>query len=51
MSYNNIINVSELTVLQMEKIEELTLYILQLNERVKQLENENKKLKEGTSKK
>ena len=32
--------------LQMEKIEELTLYLLEMNERLNALEQENKELKE-----
>lgn len=39
------IDVGEMQRLQMEKIEELTLYILQLDERVNKLENENNTLK------
>lgn len=39
------INVSEMSVKHMEKIEELTLYILQINKRLEQVEKENKRLK------
>ena len=39
------IDVSEMSVKQMEKIEELTLYLLQINKRLEQLEKENKQLK------
>lgn len=41
-------NVGELQVKQMEKIEELTLYILEMNKRLEKLEAENAKLKEQT---
>ncbi len=39
-------NIGELQVKQMEKIEELTLYILEMNKRLEKLEAENKLLKE-----
>lgn len=39
-------NIGELQVKQMEKIEELTLYILEMNKRLEKLEVENKVLKE-----
>ncbi|KAB2859499.1 MAG: hypothetical protein F9K09_01745 [Flavobacteriales bacterium] len=42
----NGLNVSEIQVKQMEKIEELTLYILELNKRLEKLEKENTSLKE-----
>ncbi|MBX2959016.1 MAG: hypothetical protein KF732_03575 [Flavobacteriales bacterium] len=42
----NGLNVSEIQVKQMEKIEELTLYILELNKRLEKLEKENASLKE-----
>ena len=41
----NGIGLGQLSVIQMEKIEELTLYLIQLNNRVKQLEQENKELR------
>jgi len=40
------LNVGEMQVVQMEKIEELTLYLIQLNDRLKFLEAENLQLKE-----
>ena len=46
----NGLNVGELSVLQMEKIEELTLYLLQLNQRLEVLELENEGLKKGLGK-
>lgn len=42
---NNGIGLGDLSHKQMEKIEELTLYILQLDERIQKLEQENKNLK------
>ncbi|MCL4856568.1 MAG: hypothetical protein KJZ55_04725, partial [Flavobacteriales bacterium] len=42
----NGLNVSEIQLKQMEKIEELTLYILELNKRLEKLEKENTSLKE-----
>lgn len=42
----NGIGLGELGILQMEKIEELTLYLLQINERLEKVEAENKALKE-----
>lgn len=42
----NGLNVSEIQLKQMEKIEELTLYILELNKRLEKLEKENTLLKE-----
>jgi hypothetical protein len=42
---NNGIGLGDLSHKQMEKIEELTLYILQLDDRLKKLEKENKVLK------
>ena len=42
----NGMNVGEMQVKQMEKIEELTLYLIQINERMKVLEEENKKLQQ-----
>ncbi len=44
---NNNIGIGELQVKLLEKVEELTLYIIQLNERVKTLEVENAKLKDS----
>ena len=41
------LGLGKLTKLQMEKIEELTLYIIEMNERIEKLEEENKELKEG----
>ncbi len=46
----NGIGLGDLSHKQMEKIEELTLYILQMNERLNKLEEENKKLKAEISK-
>ncbi len=46
----NGIGLGDLQVRELEKIEELTLYILQLNERLEKLEKENAELKETTSK-
>lgn len=45
------IGLGDLALKQMEKIEELSLYILQLDERVQKLEQENIRLKEQLSKK
>lgn len=39
------IDVSEMSVKHMEKIEELTLYLLQINKRLEQVEKENEQLK------
>ena len=47
----NGLDVGELSVLQMEKIEELTLYLLHINERVKKLEKEKEQLKQVLEKK
>ncbi len=41
---SNEIGLGEMTRLQQEKIEELTLYLLQMDERMKQLEEKNKQL-------
>ena len=38
-------NIGDISVLQMEKIEELTLYLLEMNERLKRLEEANQQLK------
>jgi len=46
----NGIGVGELNLMQMKKIEELTLYVLQLHERLLELEAENAKLKEKQTK-
>lgn len=46
----NGIGLGELTRLQMEKIEEMMLYILELHERVEQLEEENEQLRGEQSK-
>lgn len=43
----NGLSLGEMQVKQMEKIEELTLYILELNKRLSALEQENKSLKES----
>jgi hypothetical protein len=43
----NGLSIGEMQVKQMEKIEELTLYILELNNRLTSLEEENKNLKEN----
>lgn len=45
----NGISVSETSKVQMEKIEELTLYMLQLDEKIKKLEQENETLKKTIS--
>lgn len=42
---NNGVGLGELVLLQMEKIEELTLYMLEMNKKIKALEAENQKLK------
>ena len=39
------LGLGELNIKQTEKIEELTLYILQINERLEKLEKENQELK------
>ena len=44
------IDVSEMSVKHMEKIEELTLYLLQMNKRLEQVEKENKRLKKALKK-
>lgn len=41
----NGIGLGDLVHKQMEKIEELTLYVIELNKKVEKLEKENKKLK------
>lgn len=46
----NGMSVSETTAQQQKTIEEMMLYIIQLNERLKALEEENQKLKEGQPK-
>ena len=43
----NGLSIGEMQAKQMEKIEELTLYILELNKRLSSLEKENKNLKEN----
>lgn len=40
------LGLGELSILELEKIEELTLYLLQLNERLESLESENSSLKQ-----
>jgi hypothetical protein len=42
---NGGVELMEMTKLQMEKIEELTLYMIQMNERMEKLEKENESLK------
>lgn len=42
---NGGVELMEMTKLQMEKIEELTLYMIQMNEKLEELETENKALK------
>lgn len=44
------LNLGDMQKMQMEKIEELTLYMIELNKKVTQLEDENKLLKERISK-
>ncbi len=44
------IGLGDLQLRELEKIEELTLYILQLNERLEKLERENAELKKAISK-
>ncbi len=39
------LNLAEINTLQTVKIEELTLYIIELNKRIEKLEKENKRLK------
>ena len=39
-------NIGDISVLQMEKIEELTLYLLEMNERLKRLEERSNKLRQ-----
>ncbi len=41
------VELKEMTQLHMKKIEELTLYILEMNERLEKLEKENEELKKG----
>jgi hypothetical protein len=44
-------DVGEIQRISVEKIEELTLYIIELNKRIEKLEEENKKLKDNSSSK
>lgn len=44
-------NIGDISILQMEKIEELTLYLLEMNERLKRLEEKNNKLRQLNPKK
>ncbi len=43
---NQGLDIGQMQTLQMQKIEELTLYIIELNKQVKQLQEENKKLQQ-----
>ena len=45
LSYALGLDLGDMQKLQMQKIEELTLYIIEMNKRIETLEKENKKLK------